>query len=173
MEHHENKNFAILTFKADNLLYDIRNIAFITGDQLPGQPDEKLRANIQDVAAEGNADFLRRKMQLAFCEVRERLYTYTGHPVRHPEAKDDDPHEPCAYTFLIRLPRHFSQTTLRLVESLIHEYIVDGALFEWFSIVKKDEAELYYQKRENAMERLRECMEHRMRKRERPLFPPY
>lgn len=173
MEHHERKKFALIEFKAENLLYDIRNIAFITGDQMPGQPDEKLRANVQDVDAEGNIDFLRRKMELAFCDIRECLYTYTAHTIRHTEADNDDPGNTRAYTFLLRLPPFFSKTTLRLVKNLIHEYIVDDTLFEWFSIAKKDEAELYYRKRENVRERLRECMEHRIRRKERPLFPPY
>lgn len=170
---HIRKHIVIFRFKADNLLYDIKNIAFMTGDQLPEQPDEKVRSNIQDVAEEGNVDFLRRKLELAYHEVKERLYTYLERMTFPVEIEDDDIRERHEYVMALRVPVEASESTLELVKNLIHEYLVNFTLAEWFAIVKKDEAQVYYGRCDTYIDRIKECMTHRIRHRQRPLFPPY
>lgn len=144
-----NRKFAVLGFKRDQLLYDINNYAFIEGSVMDRTTEDHIRHVVQDVGEEGNEDRISRVLDLAVAKCREILYPYTKHEIEQSEL-DDTLKEPKVYGIMLSLPSGFSQTTLNLIGKLVHEYIVCTAVADWMSITNPSRAELWSTKAEEA-----------------------
>lgn len=126
-------NKATLTFKRDQLLYDIRNIAYVEGDVMPTD-NEHDRHQVIDIGEDGNVDRVTRIIDLAIAHCRELLFPYSRVNVDEKEERDDTFEEPEEYTIELLLPDDFSKTTLTYLEKLIHEFLVYRVLMDWMSI---------------------------------------
>ncbi len=134
-----------LAFRRDQLLYDISNYAFVEGDVM-GEDAEHARHQVRDIAEEGNVDRVTRVLNLAHDECVEQLYPYTDEVVLDGEVLDDTFVAPDEYTISMRLPDGFAKSTLRLVRTLVHEYMVCRVLQDWLSITFPNSAPNWEQK---------------------------
>lgn len=129
---------ATLTFKRAELIYDASNYSFVEADILP-EGDECRRHQVFDIGQDGNVDRVTRVLNMAHAECVEMLYPYTKEEIPdEQEALDDVLTEPEVYEIKLTLPKTFSQTTLRLLEQLIHEYLVCRVLADWMSITNPE-----------------------------------
>lgn len=151
---------AVLVFKRDQLLYDIKNYAYIEGSVIDTESSHN-RHMVQDVGEEGNADRVTRVLNLTVSKCRELLYPYTKSDIIRSEL-DDTLREPPAYGIVLSLPLDFSQTTLHLLESLIHEYLVSKAVADWLSITNPARAQVWEAKAEDAESEIRMNLQARM-----------
>ena len=122
-----------LTFKREELLYDIKYLAFVEGDVMP-TTDEHDRHQVMDIAEDGNIDRISRIISLVISSIREMLYPYTKLDVDKEEQRDDTLEAPEEYTINLKVPKDFSKTTIDFLEKLIHEFIVYKVLVDWLSI---------------------------------------
>lgn len=122
-----------LVFLRDELLYDIENYTFVTGDLMPAE-DEHLKHQVFDVAQDGNEDLATRVLNLAHAECVESLYPYTKTPCIQDEELDDKLVVPERYEIGLALPKQFSRTTVLLLREFIHDYFVCRVLVEWLGI---------------------------------------
>lgn len=83
-------------------------------------------------------EFLERAFILAHSECAEMLYPHVKREI-FPETDEEiiekkvvDP--AVVYYIILALPKHFSHTTITLVENLIHEYLVSRLMSEWVMI---------------------------------------
>lgn len=180
----------VMEFMREELLYDIKNVAYVTGDTLKTD-DEHDRHQVIDVGEDGNVDRVTRMMNLAFAEVVEWLSRYTKLEVGkngkrcqmvggccsggtaayvQPVAgegmagcgctehtmgyQDNEFEEPDEYYVMMRVPGSTSLTTLRLLKELIHEYVVERVLEDWFSITAKEEQGVWREKLEETKEKI-------------------
>lgn len=143
----------VLTFKRDELLYDIENYAYIEG-QVMETANEHNRHMVQDVGEVGNVDRITRVLDLNVAKCREILYPFIKHDIHKP-ALDDTLKETEVYGMVLKLPRGFSQTTLNLLEKLIHEYLVCQSLADWLSITYPVKANIWLQKAEESESEIR------------------
>lgn len=146
----------VLGFGRKELLYDIRNYAYIEGHVM--QTDNVHQEHmVQDVGEEGNIDRENRILDLAVSQCKEMLYPYTKNSISrhalHDELKEQD-----SYGIVLRLPADFSQTTVNLLERLIHEYIVDYAVADWMSITNPQKEETWAVKAADMEERIRTAL---------------
>ena len=125
----------LLRFKREELLYDIGNYSYVEGDIMPTQ-DEHERHQVIDVVEDGNVDRVTRVLDLAFAQCVELCYPYSKVPVEDGTELDDTKSEPSVYELRLRLPDGFSQTTVTLLEKLIHELLVYKVMADWMSITK-------------------------------------
>ena len=65
---------AVLIFRRDQLLYDIKNISYIEGSVLPQDTEAHNRHMVQDVGEEGNVDRVSRILDLCHAQAKELLY---------------------------------------------------------------------------------------------------
>ena len=79
--------------------------------------------------------------------------------------------EPAVYNIELSLPMEFSRTTLELLESLIHEFIVYNILAEWMLLVKPDGASKWLAKAEAAKQRIKGSLNVRRAHLHRPMKP--
>ena len=135
---------AMLSFKRDQLLYDIKNYAYIEGSLLTDAPPH-VRHTVQDVGEEGNVDRVTRVLNLSVCKCREMLYPYTKREITK-AVLDDRLKEVKVYGIALDLPATFSQTSLFLLEKLVHEYLVCTALADWLSITHAEKAKTWQEK---------------------------
>ena len=128
-----------LCFKREQLLYDIKNYAYVESDMM-----DDLRKGVEvdinhakhitaDIGEEGNVDRVSRKLQLVYMDAVEMLYPYTKLEIQA-ETIDDDLTEPDEYVIEMNVPVTVSRTTLMSLSTLIHEYLVCSVVADWLSI---------------------------------------
>ena len=148
LEENGGEQTAILRFKRSELLYDIKNYAYIEGSVMETE-DEHLRHTVQDVGEEGNVDRVTRILNLTVAKCREFLFPYTKCEIERSEL-NDTLKAPEVYGIVMKLPKDYSQTTLTLMERLIHEYLVCTALADWLGITYPEKAEMWALRGEDA-----------------------
>lgn len=124
---------AVLAFNRSQLLYDIKNIAYVEADVMPAK-EEHERHQVFDIAEDGNVDRVTRVMDLAVGKCKEILFPLTKTVVDEVESRDDNLKETQVYYIYLSLPQSFSKTTLDYLSKLIHEFIVYTVLVDWLSI---------------------------------------
>ena len=160
---------AVLGFKRDQLLYDIKNYAYIEGSVMDTESNHN-RHMVQDVGEEGNVDRVTRVLNLTVAKCRELLYPYTKDELHRTEL-NDTLREPQVYGIVLSVPADFSQTTLYLLENLIHEYLVCKALSDWLSITNPAKAQVWEVKAEDAQSEIRMNLHARITRTRRRLHP--
>lgn len=151
---------AVLSFKREQLLYDIANYAYIDGHVLETENGHQ-RHTVQDVGEEGNVDRVTRVLDVCVARCREMLYPYIKHEIHRPEL-DDELKDTPVYGMVLTLPQGFSQTTLNLLERLIHEYLVCRSVADWMSITNPQKAETWAVKAQEAEGEIRTSLNTRI-----------
>jgi len=121
-----------LRFLRSQLLYDIKNYAFIEADVM-GEEKQHAQHMLADIGEEGNVDRVSRVLAVAHTAVVELLYPLTKQdPIE--EEIDNCLSAPDEYVVELNVPQGMSRTTLQLLSKLIHEYLVYLVLADWLSI---------------------------------------
>lgn len=137
---------AVLLFKREQLIYDIRNVAYVEGDIMPENQQHE-RHTVQDIGEEGNIDRVTRVLNLAHSECVEWLYPFTKRRI-YKDCLDDRLTEKKVYSIFMTVPKDFSQTTLNAIEELVHEYLVCSVIADWLSIANTKKAAVWKEKME-------------------------
>ena len=122
-----------LTFLREQLLYDIKNIAYVAGDVLPDEAQDS-KHQVQDIGEDGNIDRVTRMLDLALSRCREKLYPYTKTEVVSGTVLNDVLTDTSTYRIDLLVPDDFSDTTVKYLEQLIHNLLVYYVLADWMSI---------------------------------------
>ena len=169
LENENGTQIAVLTFKRDQLLYDIKNNAYIEGSVMDTESNHN-RHMVQDVGEEGYVDRVTRVLDLTIAKCKEILYPFTKHNIHRSEL-DNKLREPGVYGIVLKVPTDFSQTTLNLLEKLIHEYLVCEAVADWMSITNTAKAEIWKTKANDAVSEIRHNLNTRISRIRRRLHP--
>lgn len=160
-----------LVFKHPELLYDIENCSFVEGDIMADDNDHA-KHHVFDVGQEGNVNRVARVLDLAYSECVEMLYPYTKSKIAEgQDALDDMLCAPEEYTIDLTLPEDFSLTTLKLLKTLIHEYLVCKVLSDWMSITNPKSQANWEEKLARLKERIQVSLVSRTGKMRRRLKP--
>lgn len=135
----EERRTVFVGLRRDELLYDIRNVAWVEGDVLPTQ-DEHQRHQVQDIGEDGNVDRVTRTLDLAYSECVEMLFPYTKRPIEGEVGVDNSLDAREIYLIELSLPASYSVTTVTLVRKLCHEYMVARVLADWLGITNPQAA---------------------------------
>lgn len=122
-----------LTFYRDQLLYDIKNLAYVEGDVLPDEAQHS-KHQVQDIGEDGNIDRVTRMLDLALAHCVEVLYPFSKADVESGLVLNDNLTETATYTVTLLVPDDFSDTTAKYLEQLIHNLLVYYVLADWMSI---------------------------------------
>ncbi len=127
-----------LKFLRTELLYDIRNYAYIEGDVL-GEEKQHAQHVLVEVGEAGNVDRVTRILAVVHAAVIELLYPWTKTEALEEEI-DDCLFTPDEYVVELHVPEDVSRTTMHLLSRLIHEYMVYQVLADWLSIMNPQAA---------------------------------
>jgi hypothetical protein len=150
-----------LEFLRTQLLYDIKNIAYVEGDVM-GKDTQHIRHMVQDIGEEGNVDRVTRIMDVAVAECAELLYPYSKKEVGSSTRMDDILYEADKYVIDLLVPDDFSRTTVTLLERYIHEFICYRVLADWFLITAPDLAQKWLGKQEAAEVSIKDALNARV-----------
>lgn len=175
------KHEVTLHFRRDELLYDVKNAAYVIGDITP-EESEHLRHQIQDIGEEGNVDRVTRIFDLAIAAITETLYPYTKVPFGYdgsnglaPEGytmvTDDTLEETATYEITMLVPDTFSQTSITLLERLIHALLVYRVLADWLVMLGDEHGAYWEAKYAGAIDDVKELITTRCGRVRRPLTP--
>lgn len=132
------KRVVLLKFYRSQLLYDIKNYAYVEADVM-GEDRQHAQHVTADIGEEGNVDRVTRILAVVHSAARELLYPLTKEePIE--EEIDDCLFAPDYYLIELRVPLTMSRTTMHLLSRLIHEYMVYCVLADWLSITNPDAA---------------------------------
>lgn len=160
-----------LTFKRQELIYDAANYSFVEGDIMKAD-DEHARHQVSDIAQKGNIDRVTRVLNLAHAECVEMLFPYTHEEIADKqEALNDVLTSPEEYNIVLHLPYTFSFTTVKLLQNLIHEYLVCRVLADWMSITNPSSEANWERKFESLQSKIRTSLVSRTGKVKRKLKP--
>lgn len=166
----ETRKSATITLLRSELLYDIGNSAYVTGE-LVGEENEHAHHLVTDVTQDGNIDRVTRMLDLAFADLEEKLYPYTKGDVEDGAEADDKMGETEKYVLSLSLPETFSATTLRLVAKLAHEFLVCRVLNDWLGVTSPENAAVWAERSESVGERLRAALTSRSKAFRRKMKP--
>lgn len=134
---------AIITYKREDILYSVKNIAYIDGDVLPEEA-QHVKHQIQDIGEEGNVDRVNDILELAIAECAELLYPLTKHELSKWDSDLDNPTTtPQKYMLELKLPKGFSTATYYLIKNAVREYLINRVLSDWMSIVNPQSVPKY------------------------------
>lgn len=154
----------------NSLLYDISNVAFIVGDCNP-DIDVKGRSSIMDICTDGNVDRVTRMMNMGINELINRVYCFTKDRVLENCTLNDLFIEPDKYELRMSVPEDFSKTTASVLTDYMHEFIVDFVIADWLSITKKDDMQIWKDKSDICIEKIRSVINDRVGAIKRKLSP--
>lgn len=137
-----------LTFSREQLLYDIKNYAYVESHVM--SPDtEHARHMVADVGEEGNVDRVTRVLDLGVAKCREMLYPWAKMSISNTEFYDTL-QEQAQYRIDMTVPTTMSETTLSFVERYIHEFLVCRGVSDWLSITNPQKSEVWMEKANEA-----------------------
>ena len=159
-----------LVFHRSQLLYDIRNYAYIEG-HVWGEEHQHAQHTLVEIGEEGNVDRVNRILGVVHAAVVEMLYPYTKQTAEDEEEICDRMWEPEDYRIEMQVPASMSRTTLHLLSKLIHEFIVARVLYDWLSITHPEAARNWLEKAMEAQEEIDSIKNTRTGKLLRPSHP--
>lgn len=147
-----------LKFLRSELLYDIKNYAYIESDLMgAGVQDDKLVLHVKhllaDIGEKGNVDRVSRILSLVHAEVVEMLYPYTKTGLTHEEITDIL-EEPAVYAVDMNVPTTMSRTTINYLSKLIHEYMVYRVMADWTSMTYREVSSIWQAKADDLKEEI-------------------
>ena len=151
---YSDKRIVRLKFLRKELLYDIKNYAYVEADVM-GEEKQHAHHVLAEIGEEGNVDRVSRILAVVHTAVIEMLFPYTkAEPIE--EEIDNCLHDPDEYVVELNVPNTMSRTTLHHLSRLIHEYMVYCVLADWLSITNPQAAANWTAKAEAIKEEIEE-----------------
>lgn len=166
----ENKKTLTVTQQVKELVYDIQNKAYLTGQAREAAGKSyQVASNMQASDDDENSYQIRRSLANAFSSLKSLLGEYLNEDNTTSDNLMDeeiDNNGKLSLEFCFRL----TITTLRrTLGNGIHSYLVDMALGEWFAITSPEDANAYIQHSGVSLENVKRALY----KRSRPERPTY
>lgn len=167
----EHKKTIIVTLESKEIKFDVMNKSHITGQARNAQgKNYRETAYMQASEDDEHAYQILRAISNAFSHLKVELGEYLhedGSTSNNRINRAVEDGEKLQLTFL--LPSNFNNSACDSLGGMLHEYIVDRALSEWFVITNKEDAQDYANLAADALDRAKQALY----KRERPTRPTY
>lgn len=168
----ENKKTLTVTQQVKELVFDIQNKAYLTGQarEAEGKKTYEAASNMQASDDIENSYQIRRSLANAFSALKSLLGEYlsedrsTSNNLIQKEIDDDGVLE-----LAFELPSNYNNSSSDALGNGIHSYLVDMALGDWFSITCKEDAQDYISHASVSLENVKRALY----KRARPTRPTY
>lgn len=168
----ENKKTLTVTLEVREIMHDIMNKAYLTGEsrEASGALNYEAASYMQASEDDENSYQLRRSLANAFSGLKSLLGEYldedkTTTTNRIDKEIDDDGQLVMAF----KLPSNYNNASADSLGNGIHSYITDMVLAEWFTITNKEDAVDYMEHSKLSLETVKRALY----KRSRPTRPTY
>ncbi len=168
----ENKKTLTVTLQVKELVYDIQNKTYLTGQtrESEGTKTYEAASNMQASDDEENSYQIRRSLSNAVSSLKSLLGEYLSEDRSTSDNlinKEIDTGGELTLAF--ELPGNYNNSSADALGSGIHAYLVNMALGDWFAITDKDDAQTYIANSAVSLENVRRALYKRSRP-ERPVY---
>ncbi len=147
-----------LVMLKDQLMYDIKNVAFVQGDTM-NREAEHVRHQVQDVGEDGNVDWVARQLDLAHGMILNLLQKLTPQSVHSTMDDDEMDYDQEDYHYSLLLPAYMKQVKVKYLKELIHNLMVAWVLQEWMSITHSEDYEMWAVKAASLEKQLKDTID--------------
>ena len=134
------KSLAI-TLKISELLYEVRNKTWLTGQSRQNGQNFEEVANMQNNEDEEHVNQILRSFGNAFNQLKVRLSEYIN--AADTTANDIQITSNTDLTDTLSLPSNYNQATATAIATAMHQYLINTAIAEWFQITNKTDSADY------------------------------
>lgn len=150
-----------ITLKISELLYEIRNKTWLTGQSRQNGQNFEEVANMQNNEDEDHVNQVLRSIGNAFATLKVRLSEYID--TTQTTANDIQITGNTDLTVSLVLPSNYNQATADAIALAMHQYLVNTAIAEWFTITNKTDAADYLTLAGANITQIREAVSKRVR----------
>ena len=155
------KQTITITLYKSELVYDVQNKTYLTGrSRQTGENHEEV-ANMQANDDDENANQILRSLGNAFATLKTKLSEYLEESgTTTNDIQMDGTGE---ITVSMKVPSNFNKATNDTISAALHQYLVNTAIGDWFTITNKNDAADYIAKAAADLEQIREAVNKRVR----------
>lgn len=155
-----------VTLQVRELVYDIQNKAFLTGQarEAEGVKGYEAASYMQASDDPESSYQIRRSLTNAFSALKSLMGEYlserktTSSNILNSEIDDDK-----VLTLSFEMPGNYNEASADSLANSVHAYLVDSALGEWFEITNREDAQMYISHAAMSLENVKRALYKRVR----------
>ena len=155
------KKTLTVTLYLSELLYDVQNKTYLTGRSRQTGNNHEEVAHMQANEDEENENQILRSLGNAFANLKTKLSEYieeSGTTATNKLLSKNG-----TIQLALVMPSNFNQATSETISAALHQYLVNTAIGDWFTITNKNDAPDYVTLAAANLEELREAVNKRVR----------
>ena len=157
------KKTITLTLYVSELVYDIQNKTYLTGRSRQTGSNHEEVANMQANDDDENADQVMRSIQNAFGALKTKLAEWLNDDGTTSSDELMSITDKSTLEVVLNMPSNYNSSTRDAISAALHQYIVNTAIGDWFTITDKADASDYFTLATNNLEAIREAVNKRLR----------
>ena len=150
-----------ITLYMSELIYDVQNKTYLTGRSRDNGNNHEEVANMQANDDDENANQVLRSLGNAFGTLKTKLSEYLVEAGT--TANDALISGSTNLTVALTMPSNFNQATNDTITAALHQYMVNMAVADWFTITNKADAGDYVNMAAANLQQVRESVSKRVR----------
>lgn len=154
------KNIQVTLYMSE-LIYDVQNKTYLTGRSRSNGTNHEEVANMQANDDDENANQIVRSIGNAFANLKTKLSEYIVETST--TASNKLLTITSNLTLALVMPSNFNQATNETIASALHQYLVNSAIGDWFTITDKNDASDYVTLAAANLDQIREAVNKRNR----------
>lgn len=155
------KKVIAITLYMSELIYDVQNKTYLTGRSRQTGTNHEEVANMQANDDDENANQIMRSIGNAFANLKTKLSEYINES--DTSTNDKQISSTGNLTLSLNMPPNYNNASNDTISTALHQYLVNCAIGDWFTITNKNDASDYITLAAANLEQLREAVNKRMR----------
>lgn len=155
------KKVIAITLYMSELIYDVQNKTYLTGRSRQTGTNHEEVANMQANDDDENANQIMRSIGNAFANLKTKLSEYINESGT--STNDKQISSTGNLTMSLNMPPNYNNASNDTISTALHQYLVNCAIGDWFTITNKNDASDYITLAAANLEQLREALNKRMR----------
>ena len=155
------KKVIAITLYMSELIYDVQNKTYLTGRSRQTGTNHEEVANMQANDDDENANQIMRSIGNAFANLKTKLGEYINESGT--STNDKQLSSTGNLTLSLNMPPNYNNASNDTISTALHQYLVNSAIGDWFTITNKNDASDYITLAAANLEQLREAVNKRMR----------
>ena len=155
------KKVIAITLYMSELIYDVQNKTYLTGRSRQTGTNHEEVANMQANDDDENANQIMRSIGNAFANLKTKLSEYINE--NGTSTNDKQLSSTGNLTLSLNMPPNYNNASNDTISTALHQYLVNCAIGDWFTITNKNDASDYITLAAANLEQLREAANKRMR----------
>ena len=155
------KKVIAITLYMSELIYDVQNKTYLTGRSRQTGTNHEEVSNMQANDDDENSNQIMRSIGNAFANLKTKLSEYIN--ASGTSTNDKQISSTGNLTLSLNMPPNYNNASNDTISTALHQYLVNSAIGDWFTITNKNDASDYITLAAANLEQLREAVNKRMR----------